>query len=52
LTHNDVDGDKWNTSVPKLIDNAIIGFDKYMKNHTTEELQALLENKMEAGNIR
>jgi hypothetical protein len=26
LTQNDVDGIGWNTSVPKLIDNAIIGF--------------------------
>lgn len=45
LSNNDVDGEKWNTSIPKLIDNAIIGFDKYMKFHTTEELKALLENK-------
>jgi len=28
LTNDDVDGEKWNTSIPKLIDNAIIGFDK------------------------
>lgn len=26
LTENDVDGEKWNTSIPKLIDNAIIGY--------------------------
>jgi len=31
LTQNDVDGKKWNTSVPKLIDNAIIGFNRYFK---------------------
>lgn len=31
LTQNDVDGVKWNTSVPKLIDNAIIGFNQYFK---------------------
>lgn len=29
LTQDDVDGKKWNTSVPKLIDNAIIGFNRY-----------------------
>jgi hypothetical protein len=29
LTQDDVDGRKWNTSVPKLIDNAIIGFNRY-----------------------
>lgn len=31
LTQNDVDGKEWNTSVPKLIDNAIIGFNQYFK---------------------
>jgi len=31
LTQNDVDGEKWNTSVPKLIDNAIIGFNRYFE---------------------
>jgi len=25
LNFSDVDGEKWNTSIPKLIDNAIIG---------------------------
>lgn len=29
LTQKDVDGKSWNTSVPKLIDNAIIGFNRY-----------------------
>jgi hypothetical protein len=42
LTGNDVDGEKWNTSIPKLIDNAIIGFDRYLKSHTTDELKTLL----------
>jgi len=31
LTQNEVDGKRWNTSVPKLIDNAIIGFNRYFK---------------------
>jgi len=31
LTQNDVDNEGWNTSVPKLIDNAIIGFYKYLE---------------------
>jgi hypothetical protein len=33
LTNDDVDGEKWNTSIPKLIDNAIIGFDKTFNNY-------------------
>ncbi len=32
LTQNDVNNEGWNTSVPKLIDNAIIGFYKYLEN--------------------
>jgi hypothetical protein len=31
LTENDVDSQGWNTSVPKLIDNAIIGLHKYLE---------------------
>ncbi len=45
LTSSDVDGEKWNTSIPKLIDNAIIGFDKYMNGHTVDELKALLAQR-------
>jgi hypothetical protein len=33
LSTNDADGKEWNTSVPKLIDNAIIGFDKTFDNY-------------------
>ena len=33
LTEKDVDGIKWNTSIPKLIDNAIIGFFKHVDKH-------------------
>ena len=33
LSANDADGKEWNTSVPKLIDNAIIGFDKTFDNY-------------------
>jgi hypothetical protein len=36
LTQDDVDGKKWNTSVPKLIDNAIIGFNRYFKDCVTQ----------------
>lgn len=32
LTQNDVNNEGWNTSLPKLIDNAIIGFYKYLEN--------------------
>lgn len=40
LTPADVCGTQWNTSVPKLIDNAIIGLDKC----NTEEVKALFDN--------
>lgn len=31
INENDVDGEKWNTSAPKLIDNALIGTYKYIE---------------------
>ena len=36
LTQADVDNQDWNTSVPKLIDNAIIGFFKHWENRFKE----------------
>lgn len=36
LTQQDVDNQDWNTSVPKLIDNAIIGFFKHWENRSRE----------------
>jgi hypothetical protein len=39
LGDSDVDGDKWNTSVPKLIDNAIIGFSREFENYINEYKQ-------------
>ncbi len=49
LTDRDINGGKWNTSVPKLIDNAIIGFDKTFDNYfnqfqreTVQKYMALL----------
>jgi hypothetical protein len=36
LTSSDVKGGEWNTSIPKLIDNAIIGFDITFKNYFTQ----------------
>jgi hypothetical protein len=33
LTNSDVKAGEWNTSIPKLIDNAIIGFDKTFDNY-------------------
>jgi len=39
LTSTDVDGHQWNTSVPKLIDNAIIG----LLNSGVEEIKALFK---------
>lgn len=43
LTQNDVDGKKWNTSVPKLIDNACIGFLNYKDESDAETTLSLIE---------
>lgn len=43
LTQNDVDGKKWNTSVPKLIDNACIGFLNYKDKNDAEMTLSLIE---------
>jgi len=40
----DVDGNGWNTSVPKLLDNAMVGFVKYLVTHEVNELTNLLTN--------
>jgi len=37
LSSDDVAGDRWNTSIPKLIDNAIIGLFSFIKNMRIEE---------------
>lgn len=54
LTNSDVKGGKWNTSIPKLIDNAIIGFDKTFDNYfdqfqrdTVQKYMALLKDLTE-----
>jgi hypothetical protein len=41
LTNDDVTGEQWNTSVPKLIDNAIIGLFSLIKNNKIDELMHL-----------
>jgi hypothetical protein len=41
LTDEDVTGEQWNTSVPKLIDNAIIGLWKIIENKKIEELKSI-----------
>ena len=41
LTPADVDGNKWNTSVPKLIDNAIIGLDHYIVRNGADKFLSL-----------
>ena len=43
LSPTDADGDRWKTSVPKLIDNAFIGF----FNSDTEEVRALFNIQSE-----
>lgn len=43
LTQNDVDGEKWNTSVPKLIDNACIGFLNYLDDKGAEDTISLIK---------
>jgi len=45
LTQDDVEGEKWNTSVPKLIDNAIIGCSRYIDAHDVSEVISLVSNK-------
>jgi len=43
LTEKDVDGIKWNTSIPKLIDNAIIGFFKHVDKHGAKQTISLIK---------
>jgi hypothetical protein len=43
LCHADVDNNKWNTSVPKLIDNAMIGFLGYLKKHGAEKTITMIK---------
>jgi hypothetical protein len=43
LTPEDVDGKRWNVSVPKLIDNAIIGMLKYLDDNKSEEFKSKLQ---------
>ena len=44
INEADVDGNGWNTSVPKLLDNAMVGFIKYAETHEVNELTNLLNN--------
>ncbi len=44
LTDKDIDGIKWNTSIPKLIDNAIIGFFKHVDGHGPEKTMELIKD--------
>lgn len=45
LVQEDVDGEKWNTSIPKLIDNAIIGFYRYIYSHDVSEVIELFKSQ-------
>lgn len=42
ITDADIDGQGWNTTAPKLIDNALIGFYQYLDHHTLDDFKALL----------
>lgn len=44
LTEEDVDGIAWNTSIPKLIDNAIIGFYKCVDKHGADKTISLIKD--------
>ncbi|MEJ5226822.1 hypothetical protein [Thermodesulfovibrio sp.] len=44
MTEDDVNGEKWNTSVPKLIDNAIIGY-KLKNEAQSDQTIPLIKNK-------
>jgi hypothetical protein len=46
LTNKDADGEKWNTSIPKLIDNAIIGFDRTFEKYFTQFRKDAVEKCM------
>jgi hypothetical protein len=41
LTPADVSGERWDTSVPKLIDNAIIGLSKFDPDEFMEKIKSL-----------
>ena len=43
LTDEDVDGIQWNTSIPKLIDNAMIGFAKFIEINSENAISLLKE---------
>jgi len=43
LTSNDVNGAQWNTSIPKLIDNAIIGFFKHVDKYGEEKTLSIIK---------
>jgi hypothetical protein len=43
LKENDFDGKHWNTSIPKLIDNAIIGFYKFTEVNSLETVLSMME---------
>jgi hypothetical protein len=50
LTQNEVDGKRWNTSVPKIIDNAIIGFNRYFEdcvNQHSDEAAGIVISTLE-----
>lgn len=40
LSESDISGQGWNTSIPKLIDNAIIGFFKYIEGNDLQQAKA------------
>lgn len=44
LISADVTGDQWNTSVPKLIDNAIIGLFSFIKNKKIDEFMPKIKS--------
>lgn len=44
LSNEHVKGGRWNTSVPKLIDNSIIGFDRYFAKSTVEGMITFVES--------
>lgn len=46
LNENDVKGEGWNTSVPKVIDNAVIGFNRYFENSVIQFRDEAVKNIM------
>lgn len=51
LTQQDVNGQQWNTSIPKLIDNAIIGCYKSIEDNSVDDLVSVMKDKASLSHL-